>query len=166
MLSELVPKAGLVCELALFSGFLSQVVSQLLEHLHLLPAKPKSVWSHHRDVTRMSAIQTVQTPPCLKWSVPSLQNLRKRMPKPKLQYLEDQPLRPVNHLFPYQMESKRCPRLPAPLLENQSTLRHMDLNGKVNSLPLKKKKKKKKTEERGKKVSDFPGCATFLVYQI
>ena len=87
------------------------------------------------------------------------------MPKPKLQYLEDQPLRPVNHLFPYQMESKRCPRLPAPLLENQSTLRHMDLlNGKVNSLPL--KKKKKKTEERGKKVSDFPGCATFLVYQI
>ena len=145
MLSELVPKAGLVCELALFSGFLSQVVSQLLEHLHLLPAKPKSVWSHHRDVTRMSAIQTVQTPPCLKWSVPSLRNLRKRMPKPKLQYLEDQPLRPLNHLFPYQMESKRCPRLPAPLLENQSILRHMDLlNGKVNSLPLKKKKKKKK----------------------
>lgn len=78
--------------------------------------------------------------------------------------LEDQPSRPVDHLFPYQMESKCCPRLPASLLENQSVLRHMDLlNGKVNSLPL---KKKKKTEEREKNVSDFPGCATFLVYQI
>lgn len=56
---------------------------------------------------------------CLKWLILSQQNLfRKMMPEPRLQNLEGQPAEPpphwpVNHLFPYQVESRCCPLFPA-----------------------------------------------------